>query len=142
MMKFQIKVKSDDKGTEWTEDYERPNVVDQSSADKEGAKIIDYFNSTCQPGESRRTLIAVVFGSGKAIENHQWHKTNSFTVIDKGGAMYDTMECSRCGITGKRYNIHGGVLLDGQFRRIKAFKNCAGAIALLEKRASKGDHDA
>ena len=139
-MKFQIKVRSNDRGTEWTEDYERPEVTDQASAEKAAVQIIDFFNSTCQPGESHRTLLATALAAGKAVQNHKWEKTNSFTIIEKGGAMYDTMKCSRCGITGRRYNIRGGVLLDGEFRRIKAFKSCDTAIALMEKRerADKG----
>jgi len=53
-MKFRILVEREDKSSnQWWEDYDKPT----SNPTQWGKDIIDWFNSTCRPGEKRRRFI-------------------------------------------------------------------------------------
>lgn len=135
-MQFTIRVRNDKTGSEWNEEYNKPEVHDQASADAKGRELVDYYNSTLRPHESSRTLVSVTFGAGNASQQHDWHKTNLVTVMERGRS-YDTAECSRCGITGKRFGL-GDVKRDPQYKA-KGYGSCDSAKVLLAKRKAKAE---
>lgn len=131
-MQFRIIVKNVNSGNEWHEDYNKPEVVNQESAEREARRIVAYFNSTLRPNESAREIVRVLFGEGIAKQPHEWEKQNAMTVTGKNGS-YDIMKCKFCGVTGKRFGLGiGGVTLDHQFKA-KAFMACDTAKKLLER---------
>lgn len=130
-MKFKMQA-TDGKQT-WWEDYNKPEVTDQQSAERYAARMVEYFNSTLRPDEKPRTLLSVVFGEGKAKEKHDWQKLNLMTLSDNRGRTYDQMRCATCGVTGKRRGVDEGVMLDSEYRA-KAFQACDTARALKAKR--------
>lgn len=131
-MKFKIHIKNSD--NDWWEDFNKPEVHDQGSAETCSKRMIDRYNDTLYPGDKPRTLLEVVFGEGKESESHDWQKVNLMTL--KGQyAMYDEMRCKNCGITGKRYGLEG-VSLDSQFGA-KAFQHCNTSRELLQKRKQR-----
>ena len=134
-MKFRIRTKkvgtSDD--TAWWETYEK----DTQDPTQWGKDIIDYFNSTLHPGESARVFIeAEIIDEETGDPEHSWNKTNSVTIV-KGSTNYDTVKCSRCGVTGKRYGLGRGTInFDRKFKP-KVYERCDTAQAHLEKKRNK-----
>lgn len=135
IMQFKIQVKPKNRNDSWWEPYNKPEVVDQATAERAGQALVDYFNSTLRPGESPRTLLAVMLEGNAVQESHQWVKT-SLTGLYERGRLFDRMRCEGCGITGKRFNLITTVK-DPQFRA-KAFLGCDTARALLAKRQDTG----
>lgn len=133
-MRFTIRVRNDKDGREWEEQYNKNEVRDQASAEKKGRQLVQYFNDTLRPHESPRTFLSATIGEGNALLAHDWYKTNLTTIVERG-RVYDTAECSRCGITAKRFGL-GDPLRDSQYRA-KAFASCDTAQALLAKREAK-----
>lgn len=137
-MQFKIQVKPDNQETSWWEDYDKPEVSDQASAEKVAQGIIDYFNRTLRPYESPRTLLAVVLGgngtatTAKSFQAHAWEKTNLVTVHERG-QYFDRLLCPNCGVTAKRYGVTS-ILIDPKFKA-KGYKSCDTAKVLMAKRS-------
>lgn len=108
-----------------------------ASALHEGERLINYFNSTLRPGESKRQLLrAEVLDENP--QEHKWFKVTAMTQsrrIGLGTQLYDVMKCERCGILGKRMNLNRGVKLDSGFRA-QFWKRCDLAAAAFA--AGKG----
>ena len=99
----------DEKNT-WTEEYDK-DVID---AQKFSEDTIAYFNRTLRPGEKPRQLIKVEVIDETSIRDHDWGKTNLVTIV-KGGQIYDTLACHRCGITAKRYCLDN-IIIDPKYK--------------------------
>lgn len=92
--------------------------------------IVKFFNSTLRPHEEPRTLVCCRVEEStetkkdhKTTIKHDWKKMNLITIM-KGGNSYDIMECSKCGITGKRFGLgFNGVLHDSKYKA-KKYNNC------------------
>lgn len=125
-MRFRIKVKG--KNDEWWEEYNKP-IEDP---EKWGRDLIDWFNSTCQPGETHREFLAAEKLEDAGPEEHDWEKQNLMTISDRVG-VYDAMKCRRCGVTGKRFGLGNGVRLDSKWKA-KGYLRCDTAAALMKKR--------
>lgn len=128
-MRFTIAVRNREGGEIWTEDYDKPKVRTEADANKFGADVVAYWNSTLRPGEKEREFIA---GSGKLIavsqvagREHDWEKQNLFTEI-KRGQIYDRMKCRHCPVTAKRFGLMEAVVIDSKFRA-KKYQHCVGA---------------
>ena len=126
-MKYEIEVSSTKSGQEhqhWTEDYDDRAVTTQAEAEAKGKYWVDYYNSTLRSGEAPRKFISAKLSGGS--EAHTWDKRGLVTVC-KGGLSYDTMRCTACGITGKRYGLgQGGVVIDKKFA--KKYPKCPGKL--------------
>lgn len=87
--------------------------------------VIAYWNSTLRPQDSARVLVAVRVEETADVEpvklEHDWHKTNLVTVESRG-QYFDRMECTRCGITGKRYGF-SYIKRDAAFKA-KKYERC------------------
>lgn len=126
----------------WTERYNegesRTSFQVGQDVQAWAASLIDHYNATLRQHELPRTLDRVEIEddtiAAVAPEWHDWHKTNAITVVGPRG-VHDTLRCDRCGITAKRYGL-SNVVLDGDFKA-KAFRTCAGSLALLEKRSAR-----
>lgn len=139
-MKFRIRVR-DERGHEWWEDYNKSDVHDLSSAETKGRELVQYFNDTLRPYEVPRMFLLAELTANSdapvlndAHESHEWEKTNLTTVL-KGGRMYDTAACKKCGITSKRFGV-GGYTIDPKYNA-KAFQYCDTSRELLANRATK-----
>lgn len=117
-MKFRMQVKSGDLYP-WWETYEK-NVDDPQA---EAERLIEYFNSTLRPGEEPRTLLAVEVLDQTSIKDHTWKKTNLMTIKGHAGRTYDTLRCTVCGITARRYGLHD-ITIDPEFAKAKVYKRC------------------
>ena len=105
-MKFMMRVKDD--RSEWWEDFDKEDAIDQQSAEKSGRKIIEYYNATLRHNDLPRTILEVQMG-GNGKRTHDWQKTNLVTVRGRGGSYYDTLRCRACGCEARRYglsNVH------------------------------------
>lgn len=86
MRKLILRIKNTQTGRELQEDYDADNLTAPSSlgrrrykekisaqtqdeAEAYGKAVVDWFNSTCRPGESTRELLAVELISDKESEN-------------------------------------------------------------------------
>jgi hypothetical protein len=123
-MKFNLKVAHRDDSTEkhWVEDYNRSEIRNEDQAREYGRRLIENFNDTLRPGERPRQLLDVTFEDNEAIANHDWYKRNAVTLIDPRRGSYDAMQCTICGVTGKRYGLVT-IKIDGRFRA-KRYKTC------------------
>lgn len=133
-MQFRMQVKPSDQETAWWEDYDKPEAVDQASAEIQAQKIVDYFNSTLRPYESPRTLLAVILGANdtsKSFKAHEWEKTNLVTVHERG-RYFDRLVCPKCGITAKRFGITS-IVIDPQYKA-RVYRDCDTAREWLTKR--------
>ncbi len=145
-MNFKMRAKHDgdnDAAGFW-EEFDKPGVTDQASAEAAAQGLIDFFNDTLREGERRRVLLKVVYlgrnGEGNARklssaqrEEHDWHKQSLIT--ERGG--YDRMECSKCGITGRRYGFGNvGIRRESAFKA-KGFAYCDTARVLLARREGR-----
>ena len=89
--------------------------------------LITWFNRTITDPkrEKRQAVVSVtVSDDGAPVINkrqHDFHKTNAITISDRTG-VYDRMECTRCGVTGKRFGLEH-VKIDAKFRA-KKFQVC------------------
>lgn len=140
-MQFTIKVRNDRDGREWNEEYNKPEVCNQATAEKKGRELVAYFNDTLRPHESSRTFLFATFGDGSALQSHDWQKSNLVTIMGKRGSSHDTAKCSRCGITGKRFGLGNDVVRDSKFKA-KGYASCDTAQVLLARRAHKRSEDA
>lgn len=116
MPKFRIEVRNA-KGVKWFEEYDK-EVADPVEWARE---TLDNFNRTLGPGEHRRTLLRVEITA--ASVEHVWGKINAMTRSGRSG-LHDVYKCSRCGVTGKRFTLDGGVHRDHKFKA-KKYANCA-----------------
>ena len=113
-------------------------TYDQITTDPEkwSRDIIAWFNSTLRPHETRRVFVRCEVVGEVPPAEHRWFKVTAMTKQMVGGqrhgALYDAMECERCGVTGKRYGIGSFVKLDSRWRKA-AFKRCDSAMKELGK---------
>ena len=125
-MKFKIKCCDERDPDGWWEEYDK----DIDNPQEWARETITSFNHTLRPGERLRKVLEVVVLDVNSIKDHDWQKTNSFTIM-KGSLSYDTMQCSRCGVTGKRYALgQGGTTIDGKYRAA-AYQRCDTAMKKL-----------
>jgi len=118
-MKFRAKILIVNKNETYREMFEA--VTDNPT--KYVQSVLDNFNKTLKPGESRREISGHVrvldFTNRK---EHDWEKTNLVT-IKKAGRMFDTWRCSSCGITAKRFGIGGPIVIDPKYKKAD-YKYC------------------
>lgn len=136
-------VRRSDDGETWTETYRDGDGRKTFTVETPDAEIeawcratIAEFNATLRPHERAREYVShtITRDSTEAITQHQWRKTNLVTLHDRG-RHFDTVRCSVCGITGRRYGI--AHIVRGADYRAKAFETCSGAIKLLAKRQAE-----
>jgi len=60
---------------------------------------------------------------------HDWRKTN-LDIIVNGWGVYNTYECSRCGITGKKHGSRPEIKRDYKFQSVGKYKNCDTSVKL------------
>ena len=96
--------------------------------------IIAWFNSTLRPHEQERVFVRCEVVGEVPPAEHRWSKVTAMTKTMVGGprhgAMYDTMKCERCGVTGKRYSLGSFVKIDSKWRKA-AFERCDTAMVEL-----------
>jgi len=89
--------------------------------------ILAWFNRTLRPHERKRLFVRCDIVGEVPPAEHKWVKVTAMTKTMSGGPrhgqMYDSMECERCGVTGKRYGLGPYVKLDHKFKAT-AFKRC------------------
>lgn len=117
----------------WSEEYTK-DVVDPESWARE---TISNFNAGLRPGECARELLRVELINSTARHiAHAWSKQNLVTV-DHHRLPFDRMQCTQCGITGKRYGLGvGGITRDSAFRA-KVYARCDTTQEHVEKRHAK-----
>jgi hypothetical protein len=110
MGEYEILVRG--RNSSWLEKYSDPEVTDLDTAWRAGLAMVNRFNDTLQPGQHLRTLRGVHFiGNSEGPLPHEWRKVNLITEV-KGGQMFDRYECTRCGVTGKRFGFGWPLRLD------------------------------
>ncbi len=124
-MKIRMLVRCPAIDDEWWENYDQEEVNTPEEAETWCKDLMDNFNSTLRPYDHVRKFVRVEI-VGESVKKHQWRKINAIT-ISRGGSYYDIYECSKCGITGKRYGIGGGITLDRKFKA-KKYANCSGGL--------------
>lgn len=128
-MKFTMVVRdADGLRPSWEEQEDRADVRNIEAAQRWSEETIEQFNATLRQHERPRKLI-YVFPTPLEQQDpsvkarHTWRKMNLYTHSDRLGN-YDIMECSICGVTGKRFNLgEAGVKIDSKFRA-KKFQTC------------------
>ena len=115
-MKFRIKIK--DINGEWWEDYDE-NIED---IDKWAKEVIKRFNKTLRPGENKRKKIELEILDNDNKSFHNWYKRTDGMSVEFRGTNVDIMQCSKCGITGKRYGI-SSIKIDSKYRK-KVYLRC------------------
>lgn len=124
MKKIEIEVKKIGAESTWTEEYE----IDSDNTDAWALKTIQNFNATLRPGEKARELVSVkVLADVNSIQKkeHEWEKTNLYTII-RGSQNYDTMKCSNCHITAKRFGLGDSMIKRDSKYRAKKYEHCQG----------------
>lgn len=91
----------------------------------------DVWDKVTVPPERPRVLLDVEVLDEDAVKDHTWIKTSTMTQTDHRG-MFDDVECTRCGITGKRYGVNR-VRLDYKYRRSKVYHRCDTAKEHIEE---------
>lgn len=116
MPKIQIEVQKEGSDVSWTEDY----TIDHNDPAEWAAETIDRFNRSRKPGEKIRKLIGVTVldPDGQPRPEHNWEKSNLATIV-RGKQNYDTVKCTNCGITGKRFGLSSGIKIDSKYRAKK-----------------------
>lgn len=118
MAKIRITVRNVNRGDSWTEDFDKAGIGDNGNlmqAEDWAFQLIQSFNRTCRPGESERVLLKTEV-VGISTE-HDWFKRTDGMSTSFRGRMADIMECSKCGITGKRFGLgHAGIKRDAKYR--------------------------
>jgi hypothetical protein len=112
MPKFKIVVRHADEEATWEEPYDK--AVDPQAWAKD---TIDKFNAGLRPGEKPRVLVDVIVTGESQQLDHTWEKTNLVTIA-KGNQLYDTCQCTVCGITGKRFGL-GSPARDPKYKAAK-----------------------
>lgn len=119
-MLFKMRVRNvGDSGEGWWENYDKPGT----DAEAIGRGIIDFWNSTLASHEKAREFLeAVVVDARPDTGVHDWEKTNSITIMERGRS-FDTCRCKACGITAKRYGLSESVVIDPKYKA-KVYRNC------------------
>lgn len=117
MAKIVIEVRNVGDTRSWKEEYEcftNPSEWAES--------LIRKFNATIRQNEKPREVVSVVvLDESQGTTEHQWHKINLITIV-RGSKVYDRMECTKCGITGKRFGL-GGIIRDSKYKA-KKYEKC------------------
>lgn len=119
----------------WIEELELPNGIDPI----EGvACIIAHYNDTIEhPNDKPRAVHSVEVINEDTKPDHDWSKTNLVTIMPKnGGQSYDTVRCTTCGVTGRRYGFGNEPKLDRKFKA-KCYQRCDTALVQFARRAGK-----
>lgn len=134
-MKFKIRIREHESGREWDEPYEKDDVTDQASAQEWAEKTIEFFNSTCRPGEPGRDLLSVTIDetTSGATKEHDWYKTNMTTVRSGRHLSHDAYICKRCKITAKRTGLDSPIIRDRKFKA-QVYARCDTSLAHRKKR--------
>jgi hypothetical protein len=122
-MKINITITHNDGTNEpWVEDYDKPQVKTIDDANEFAVALIQQFNNTLRPGEKSRKVLFVEIAGESGPPDHDWSKMNLVTVMDPRLGFYDILQCTRCGITAKRFGLDR-ILIDRKFRA-KKFQKC------------------
>lgn len=124
-MKFTMKVGYlEGSPATWLEHENRSEITSEAEATEWAQRTLRNFNATLRPHEQARRLVAVTFDheENKERAQHNWTKTNLMTVLDPRGGLYDTLKCTFCGITAKRYGLTC-IKLDPKYRA-KGYQVC------------------
>jgi hypothetical protein len=112
-----------DDQSDWKEVYLLENDVDPIEWVK---KALDSFNATLKPNELPRRYKSHTSETKKDDkENHDWIKRLTGMSVQFRNQIVDVFYCSKCGITGKRYNLGGVIKRDSKFRA-KKYAQCIG----------------
>jgi hypothetical protein len=134
-MKFKVKFvrEGDSDQSAWWERYNKSECHTLEDCAEWAESILAKFNANLRPYERARRVVSVEPDGGRGSKDapHDWQKTNLITVSD-GEGMYDTYQCSRCGITGKRFGF-GGVRRDALYRA-KKWGCCEKASGEMKKK--------
>ena len=125
MKKACMKCKSINNEYVWEEKYE---VSDETDTEIYLKEMIQRFNNTLRPQEPAREILEML---EEPLEidtlpkiQHMWEKTNLVTQ-SRGGRLYDTYKCAKCGITGKRFGLSDIVKRDSKYKADK-YNYCQG----------------
>ena len=125
MAKIRITVKNLVTGSDWTEEYDKPGIGDNGNlgqAEDWAFNLIEWFNSTCKPGESHRLLVATEL-VGESGHHHDWYKRTDGMSVEFRGRLVDLFECRKCGVTGKKMGLDTPIKRDHKFRA-KKYAEC------------------
>lgn len=109
---MQIRMLTSEEGRE----FEETVTVPDGWPTEEAEKVIANYNASLRPKEKPRKLVKVLWAKVVPDTAHRWVKSNLVT-INKGGRMYDTALCERCGATSKRYGFAGTYVLDKKHQK-------------------------
>jgi hypothetical protein len=127
-VKYKIAVGYAAGGDAWNEAYDDPAVSTLAQAVAKGRALVDHFNSTLRPKEKARAFLgAAIVGPS---EVHQWEKSSLVTQT-RGRQSFDTMKCTACRITGKRFGLGPSIVRDSIYRATK-YAKCSGAPVVLK----------
>lgn len=129
-MRFALVWRHPGETAEVSETYEK----ETDDPERYSRELLDWFNSTLRAHEKPREFVRCVVEGEVPAAEHRWTKLTAMTQSGRYGSTYDRMQCSRCGITGKRYGIQPHVKIDSKFK-LKTFQRCDTAIAAM--RAAK-----
>ena len=133
-MKFKLWVKYAGEPDEraWAEAEDRSNVKTLKQAETWGREIIARFNATHYSKHERDREFVRVEMEG-ASDDHDWEKTNLFTVMARGGGHYDTYKCRVCGITGRRYGLEMSIQRDTKYVG-QGYASCEKSVQLMTRK--------
>lgn len=135
-MKFTVVVSYKETEGRWSEDYDKPDIETLEEAEAWADETIARFNNTLRPHEKARKVIRVeMLGDS---EEHDWERTNPYTLISKHKGNYDAFRCSKCGITGRRYGLNTSISRDREFSA-DGYGSCLQATKLLTRRQKMRD---
>lgn len=126
-MKIKLTVKDPTGGEPWTEELDSPACT-LEDAEAYGRRLVDDFNREERERYGDRAIgyreFVACSLSGELNQRHDWRKTNLVTQRGRDG-LFDSFRCHRCGVTGKRYTLGGGVFRDSRYQAEK-YNTCRG----------------
>jgi hypothetical protein len=123
-MKFKIKVcHVENENDFWWENYDKDEVT---NPDVFGFQLVEKYNNSLRHHDKQRKYLGFerIDDSIFVKKNHDWYKTNLITMIS-GKLCYDTYQCLKCGITGKRFGLNDIIVKDPKYKAEK-YNNCTG----------------
>ena len=130
--KFRIQVKTLRGKASWWEKYE----VATESPEAYAQEILAFFNKTLKPFEEPRVILSVEMLEDTGNIQHTFFKKTDGMSVEFRGETVDLMQCSECGITGKRFGLQPTVKLDSKWSK-KCYRFCNTAKEALGRCGGK-----